>query len=179
MRWDRRPYSRRPLTWASSAAEAGAFVRKLQSLLRRVGSGDGDMEKGNLRVDANVSVRRIGQPFGTRCEIKNLNSVRFLQTAIGGYSCQAMGYNRLRSAEFERMRHIRHYESSGEPLRQETRGINELTGETYSLRTKEEAEDYRYMPDANLPAMLIDPVSAFCTRRVLVAQLTGRRISNG
>lgn len=148
------------LNRVSSAAEAGAFVRKLQSLLRRVGSGDGDMEKGNLRVDANVSVRRVGQPFGTRCEIKNLNSVRFLQTAIGKQVRRLHVSSGLISAEYERMRHIRHHKSSQEPLRQETRGINELTGETYSLRTKEEAEDYRYMPDANLPAMLIDSVSA-------------------
>lgn len=59
-------------------------MRKLQGLLRRVGSGDGDMEKGNLRVDANVSVRLPGEEYGTRCEIKNINSVRFLQQAIGG-----------------------------------------------------------------------------------------------
>ncbi|GFZ52056.1 carbon-nitrogen ligase with glutamine as amido-N-donor [Saitozyma sp. JCM 24511] len=124
-----------------SPEEAGAFVRKLQGLLRRVGSGDGDMEKGNLRVDANVSVHRPGTAFGTRCEIKNLNSVRFLQTAI----------------EAERRRHIAHYETNSEPLRQETRQLDESTGETYALRSKEEAEDYRYMPDANLPAMIIDP----------------------
>ena len=84
-----------------SAEEAGAFVRKLQSLLRRLGSGDGDMEKvsaflpsyrlayeddnsqGNLRVDVNVSVRRPGSPYGARCEVKNINSVRYLQQAIG------------------------------------------------------------------------------------------------
>ncbi|BEJ00419.1 hypothetical protein CcaverHIS631_0502760 [Cutaneotrichosporon cavernicola] len=124
-----------------SAEEAGAFVRKLQGLLRRVGSGDGDMEKGNLRVDANVSVRRPGAPFATRCEIKNVNSVRFLQQAI----------------EAERRRHIAHYEGNpGVPLKQETRGLNELTGETYSLRSKEEAEDYRYMPDSNLPALALE-----------------------
>ncbi|RSH77257.1 uncharacterized protein EHS24_003565 [Apiotrichum porosum] len=125
-----------------SSDEAGAFVRKLQGLLRRVGSGDGDMEKGNLRVDANVSVRRPGQPFRTRCEVKNINSVRFLQQAI----------------EAERKRHIEHYETQpGVPLRQETRGLNEMTGETYSLRSKEDAEDYRYMPDSNLPALAIAP----------------------
>ncbi|TXT09206.1 hypothetical protein VHUM_02680 [Vanrija humicola] len=123
-----------------SAEEAGAFVRKFQSLLRRVGSGDGDMEKGNLRVDANVSVRRPGEPFRTRCEIKNVNSVRFLQQAV----------------EAERARHIEHYETHPDtPLRQETRGLNELTGKTYALRSKEEAEDYRYMPDSNLPAIAV------------------------
>ncbi|WWC90442.1 aspartyl/glutamyl-tRNA(Asn/Gln) amidotransferase, B subunit [Kwoniella dendrophila CBS 6074] len=124
-----------------SAEEAGAFVRKLQGLLRRLGSGDGDMEKGNLRVDVNVSVRRFGAPFGTRCEIKNINSVRFLQAAI----------------ESERRRHIKHYlESPSIPIKQETRGLNELTLETFPLRSKEEAMDYRYMPDSNLPAIVID-----------------------
>ncbi|OXB35654.1 glutamyl-tRNA(Gln) amidotransferase subunit B, mitochondrial [Cryptococcus neoformans] len=124
-----------------SPEEAGAFVKKLQGLLRRVRSADGDMEKGNLRVDVNVSVHRAGMPFGTRCEIKNINSVRFLQAAI----------------ESERLRHIAHYCTSPlEPLAQETRGFNELTLQTYSLRSKEEATDYRYMPDHNLPAIIID-----------------------
>ncbi|KAL0247409.1 glutamyl-tRNA(Gln) amidotransferase subunit B, mitochondrial [Cryptococcus tetragattii IND107] len=124
-----------------SPEEAGAFVKKLQGLLRRVGSADGDMEKGNLRVDVNVSVHKPGMPFGKRCEIKNVNSVRFLQAAI----------------ESERRRHIAHYSTSpSEPLVQETRGFNELTLQTYSLRSKEEAADYRYMPDHNLPAIVID-----------------------
>jgi aspartyl-tRNA(Asn)/glutamyl-tRNA(Gln) amidotransferase subunit B len=129
-----------------SAAEAGAFVRRLQSLLRRIGSGDGDMEKGNLRIDANVSVRRRrpNEPFGTRCEIKNLNSVRFLQTGIAA----------------EAARHVAHYtQQPGVPLKQETRGLNEMTGKTFSLRTKEEATDYRYMPDGNLPAINISPAT--------------------
>ncbi|WRT68671.1 aspartyl/glutamyl-tRNA(Asn/Gln) amidotransferase, B subunit [Kwoniella shivajii] len=125
-----------------SAEEAGAFVRKLQGLLRRLGSGDGDMEKGNLRVDVNVSVHRHGTPFGTRCEIKNINSVRFLQAAI----------------ESEKKRHISHYLTSPSiPLKQETRGLNELTLQTFSLRSKEVATDYRYMPDSNLPAISVDP----------------------
>ena len=67
----------------SSPEEAGAFLRKLQAILRRLGASDGDMEKGSLRVDANVSVHRLGSAFGTRCEIKNLNSVRFMQAALG------------------------------------------------------------------------------------------------
>ncbi|KAK4689628.1 aspartyl-tRNA(Asn)/glutamyl-tRNA(Gln) amidotransferase subunit B, partial [Tremellales sp. Uapishka_1] len=109
-----------------SAEEAGAFVKKLQSLLRRLGAGDGDMEK----------------PFGTRCELKNINSVRYLQQAI----------------EAERKRHILHYEQNpSTSMKQETRSLDESTGETFSLRSKEEAEDYRYMPDSNLPAMLISP----------------------
>ncbi|KAL7422524.1 hypothetical protein Q5752_003172 [Cryptotrichosporon argae] len=122
-----------------SAEEAGAFVRRLQGLLRRVGSGDGDMEKGNLRVDVNVSVRRPGAPFGIRCEIKNLNSVRFLQQAI----------------DAEARRHVAHYETTSAPLAQETRGLDESTGQTYPLRTKEDTQDYRYMPDSNLPAIVI------------------------
>jgi aspartyl-tRNA(Asn)/glutamyl-tRNA(Gln) amidotransferase subunit B len=127
-----------------SLEEAGAFVRKLQQMLRRLGSCEADMENGQLRIDVNVSVHKIGTPFNTRCEIKNINSVRFLQQAI----------------ESERRRHIRHYESdSGEALKQETRQFDEVKGETYSLRSKEEAEDYRYMPDSNLPAMVFQQVS--------------------
>lgn len=104
----------------------------------------------------NVSVHRPGEPFGTRCEVKNINSVRFLQQAIG-----PLASPRTLTAEAERRRHIAHREANpGVPLRQETRGLNELTGETYSLRTKEEAEDYRYMPDSNLPALALEEVGA-------------------
>lgn len=114
-----------------------------------------------MRVDANVSVNRIGSPLGTRCEIKNLNSVRLLQTAIGQYARPARPMTDR--AESERRRQIRHYISHPKALLQrETRGLNEATGETYSLRSKEAAEDYRYMPDANLPAMVITPVRATC-----------------
>ena len=109
--------------------------------------------QGNLRVDANVSVHRPGTPFGTRCEIKNLNSVKFLQQAIRKLPVCA-----CQRAEFERSRQIQHYLSSNLPLAQETRTLNEMTGETTVLRTKEDAEDYRYMPDANLPALNIRPV---------------------
>lgn len=99
-------------------------------------------------------------PFGTRCEIKNINSVRFLQAAIG----KQIQLSRLlltdKIPESERLRHIAHYCTSPlEPLAQETRGFNELTLQTYSLRSKEEATDYRYMPDHNLPAIIIDDVS--------------------
>lgn len=119
-------------------------MRKLQQMLRRLGACEADMENGQMRIDVNVSVHKPGTPFGTRCEIKNINSVRFLQLAI----------------DSERKRHIRHYESDAAVLlKQETRQFDEMAGETYSLRTKEEAEDYRYMPDANIPAMVIDPVS--------------------
>lgn len=101
------------------------------------------MENGQLRIDVNVSVHKPNTPFNTRCEIKNINSVRFLQQAI----------------ESERKRHIRHYESQEGELKQETRQFDEVKGETYSLRSKEEAEDYRYMPDSNLPAMVFQEVS--------------------
>jgi aspartyl-tRNA(Asn)/glutamyl-tRNA(Gln) amidotransferase subunit B len=114
-------------------------------MLRRLGSCEADMENGQLRIDANVSVHKPGTPFNTRCEIKNLNSVRFLQQAI----------------DSERRRHIQHYESSMEPLKQETRQFDEVKGETYGLRLKEEAEDYRYKPDSNLPAMVFQQVSQF------------------
>jgi aspartyl-tRNA(Asn)/glutamyl-tRNA(Gln) amidotransferase subunit B len=134
---------------SSSPEEAGAFVRKLQQMLRRLGSCEADMENGQLRIDVNVSVHKPNTPFNTRCEIKNINSVRFLQQAI----------------ESERRRHIRHYENH-EDVKQETRQFDEVKGETYSLRSKEEAEDYRYMPDSNLPAMVFEQVS--CSFRVLV-----------
>jgi aspartyl-tRNA(Asn)/glutamyl-tRNA(Gln) amidotransferase subunit B len=126
----------------SSPEEAGAFVRKLQQMLRRLGSCEADMENGQLRIDVNVSVHKPNTPFNTRCEIKNINSVRFLQQAI----------------ESERRRHIRQYENA-EEVKQETRQFDEVKGETYSLRSKEEAEDYRYMPDSNLPAMVFEQVS--------------------
>ena len=145
-----------PKAKTSSPEEAGAFVRKLQQMLRRLGSCEADMENGQLRIDVNVSVHKPNTPFNTRCEIKNINSVRFLQQAI----------------ESERRRHIRHYETN-EVVKQETRQFDEVKGETYSLRSKEEAEDYRYMPDSNLPAMVFGLVS--CSSRVL-AKLMGRGI---
>ncbi|KAJ9105303.1 hypothetical protein QFC21_001671 [Naganishia friedmannii] len=126
-----------------SPAQAAAFVKKLQAILRRLNASDGDMEKGSLRVDANVSIHRAGTPFGTRCEIKNLNSVRFMQQAL----------------DYERRRHVAHYLAHPETaIRQETRGFNESLGKTHTLRTKEDAEDYRYMPDPNLAPMVIADV---------------------
>jgi aspartyl-tRNA(Asn)/glutamyl-tRNA(Gln) amidotransferase subunit B len=127
----------------SSPEEAGAFVRKLQQMLCRLGSCEAVMENGQLRIDVNVSVHKPGTPFNTQCKIKNINSVRFLQQAI----------------ELEQRQHIQHYESTMEPLKQETRQFDEVKGKTYGLRSKEEAEDYRYMPDSNLPAMVIEQVS--------------------
>ncbi len=116
-----------------SAEEAKAYVAKLRSILRYLGTCDGDMEKGNLRADVNVSVRRPGEPFGTRCEIKNVNSIRFIGQAI----------------EFEARRQIEIIEDGG-AIEQETRLYDPNKGETRSMRSKEEAHDYRYFPDPDL-----------------------------
>ena len=116
-----------------SADEAKAYVSKLRTILRYIGSCDGDMEKGNLRADVNVSVRRPGQPFGTRCEIKNVNSIRFIGQSI----------------EVEARRQIAILEDGGK-IDQETRLFDPGRGETRSMRSKEEAHDYRYFPDPDL-----------------------------
>jgi aspartyl-tRNA(Asn)/glutamyl-tRNA(Gln) amidotransferase subunit B len=116
-----------------SAEEARAFLSKLRSILRYLGTSDADMEKGNLRADINVSVRRPGEPFGTRCEIKNVNSVRFAGQAI----------------EHEARRQIGVIEDGG-AIDQETRLFDPGRGETRSMRSKEEAHDYRYFPDPDL-----------------------------
>src|SRR2546422_6597729 len=116
-----------------SAEEAKAFVGKLRSILRYLGTGDGDMEKGNLRADVNVSVRRPGDPLGIRCEIKNVNSIRFIGQAI----------------DYEARRQIGIIEDGG-TIGQETRLFDPIRGETRSMRTKEEAHDYRYFPDPDL-----------------------------
>lgn len=116
-----------------SSEEAKAFVSKLRAILRYLGTCDGDMEKGNLRADVNVSVRRPGEPLGTRCEIKNVNSIRFIGHAI----------------EHEARRQIAIREDGGE-IEQETRLFDPNRGETRSMRNKEEAHDYRYFPDPDL-----------------------------
>ena len=116
-----------------SADEAKAYVAKLRSILRYLGTCDGDMEKGNLRADVNVSVRKPGAPFGTRCEIKNVNSIRFIGQAI----------------EYEARRQIDILEDGG-AIEQETRLFDPNKGETRSMRSKEEAHDYRYFPDPDL-----------------------------
>ena len=116
-----------------SAEEATAFLRKLRSMLRYLGTCDGDMEKGNLRADVNVSVRKPGAPLGTRCEIKNVNSFRFIGQAI----------------EHEAWRQIGIIEEGG-TIEQETRLFDPDRGETRSMRSKEEAHDYRYFPDPDL-----------------------------
>jgi len=116
-----------------SAKEAQAYVSKLRSILRYLGTCDGDMEKGNLRADVNVSVRRPGDEFGTRCEIKNVNSIRFIGQAV----------------EVEARRQIGVIEDGG-TVEQETRLFDPGRGETRSMRSKEEAHDYRYFPDPDL-----------------------------
>ena len=116
-----------------SAEEAQGYVAKLRSILRYLGTCDGDMEKGNLRADVNVSVRRPGEPLGTRCEIKNMNSIRFIGQAI----------------HYEARRQIGILEDGGS-IDQETRLYDPNRGETRSMRSKEEAHDYRYFPDPDL-----------------------------
>ena len=116
-----------------SSEEAKAYVTKLRSILRYLGTCDGDMEKGSLRADVNVSVRKPGEPFGTRCEIKNMNSIAFIGEAI----------------EYEARRQIGILEDGG-TIEQETRLFDSNRGETRSMRTKEEAHDYRYFPDPDL-----------------------------
>ncbi|HEX9320871.1 MAG TPA: Asp-tRNA(Asn)/Glu-tRNA(Gln) amidotransferase subunit GatB [Xanthobacteraceae bacterium] len=116
-----------------SAEEARAYLAKLRAILRYLGTCDGDMEKGSLRADVNVSVRRQGEPLGTRCEIKNVNSIRFIGQAI----------------EYEARRQIGILEDGGR-IEQETRLFDPGKGETRSMRNKEEAHDYRYFPDPDL-----------------------------
>ncbi|KAH7887387.1 GatB/GatE catalytic domain-containing protein [Phlebopus sp. FC_14] len=123
-----------------SPEEAGDYVRTLQAILRSVGSCDGSMELGSLRCDVNVSVNRHGEPPGIRCEIKNLNSVKFMMIAITS----------------EVFRHIQLLER-GFAVPQETRGFDEDKAETFKLRSKEDSPDYRYMPDPNLPPLFLPP----------------------
>ncbi len=116
-----------------SSEEAGAYLKKLRTILRYIGTCDGNMEEGSMRADVNVSVRRPGDPLGTRCEIKNVNSVRFVQQAV----------------EVEARRQIDIIEDGG-TIKQETRLFDPGRGETRSMRSKEEAHDYRYFPDPDL-----------------------------
>ena len=122
-----------------SPAEAGAYVRKLRSILRYVGSCDGNMEEGSMRADVNVSVRKAGDPFGTRTETKNVNSVRFVMAAI----------------EYEARRQVEVLESGGRIV-QETRLFDPDKGVTRSMRSKEDAHDYRYFPDPDLLPLELD-----------------------
>jgi aspartyl-tRNA(Asn)/glutamyl-tRNA(Gln) amidotransferase subunit B len=122
-----------------SADEARAYVTKLRTILRYLGTCDGDMDKGNLRADVNVSVRRPGEPLGTRCEIKNVNSIRFIGQAV----------------EVEARRQIGEIED-GRAIIQQTRLYDPTKSETRSMRSKEEAHDYRYFPDPDLLPLEFD-----------------------
>lgn len=117
----------------SSPYEAAQYVKKLRSLLRYIGSCDGNMEQGSLRCDANISVRKFGDVLGTRCEIKNLNSIKNIVKAI----------------EYEAIRQVEILESDGK-INQETKLFDANTGQTRTMRSKEDANDYRYFPDPDL-----------------------------
>src|SRR5215831_11507154 len=123
-----------------SAEEAGIYLRKLRSILRYLGTCDGNMEEGSLRCDCNVSVRRPGEPYGTRCEIKNLNSVRYVMQAI----------------DYEAQRQVETLEDGG-TIAQQTRLFDVARGITRPMRSKEEAHDYRYFPDPDLLPLVLDP----------------------
>ncbi len=123
----------------ASSEEAVTYAKALHALVRWIGICDGNMQEGSFRCDANVSVRRPGAPLGTRCEIKNLNSFRFLQHAI----------------DYEARRQIHLIEDGGTVV-QETRLYDPDRGETRSMRSKEDAQDYRYFPDPDLPPLVIE-----------------------
>src|SRR5512140_2578688 len=135
-----------------SAAEAVAYARALHALVRWIGVCDGNMQEGSFRCDANVSVRRPGEPLGTRCEIKNLNSFRFLEKAI----------------EYEVRRQVELIEDGGKVV-QETRLFDPDRGETRSMRSKEDAQDYRYFPDPDLLPLEIAPQWIEEVRRAMPA----------
>ncbi len=122
-----------------SPEEAGAYLRKLRTILRYLGTCDGNMEEGSMRADVNVSVRRHGEPFRIRCEIKNVNSIRYVTQAV----------------EVEARRQVAIWEAGG-TVDQETRLFDPQRGETRSLRTKEDAHDYRYFPDPDLLPLVLD-----------------------
>jgi aspartyl-tRNA(Asn)/glutamyl-tRNA(Gln) amidotransferase subunit B len=130
----------------TSPAEAGAYLSKLRTILRYVGSCDGNMDQGSMRADVNVSVRRAGEPLGTRTETKNVNSVRFVMATV----------------EYEANRQVDVIEAGGKIV-QETRLFDPDTGTTRSMRSKEDAHDYRYFPDPDLlPLVLDDAFIAEC-----------------
>ncbi len=122
-----------------SPEEAGAYLRKIRQIVRYLATCDGNMEEGSMRADVNVSVRKPGEPFRTRCEIKNVNSVRFVMHAV----------------EAEALRQIDVWESGGEVV-QETRLYDPSRGETRSMRSKEDAHDYRYFPEPDLLPLILE-----------------------
>jgi aspartyl-tRNA(Asn)/glutamyl-tRNA(Gln) amidotransferase subunit B len=123
----------------ASPAETGAYLRKLRSILRYVGSCDGNMEEGSMRADVNVSVRKPGDELGTRTETKNVNSVRFVMAVV----------------EQEAKRQVEVLEAGGK-IQQETRLYDPDRNETRSMRSKEDAHDYRYFPDPDLLPLVLD-----------------------
>jgi aspartyl-tRNA(Asn)/glutamyl-tRNA(Gln) amidotransferase subunit B len=122
-----------------SPEEAGAYLRKLRAIMRYLGTCDGNMEEGSMRADVNVSVRRHGEPYRTRCEVKNVNSIRFVMQAI----------------EAEAKRQVEVWESGG-AVEQETRLFDSARGTTRSMRSKEDAHDYRYFPDPDLLPLVLE-----------------------
>ncbi len=122
-----------------SPEEAGAYLTKLRQIMRYLGTCDGNMDEGSMRADVNVSVRRPGEGFRTRCEVKNVNSIRFVMQAV----------------EAEARRQIEVWESGG-TVEQETRLFDTARGVTRSMRSKEDAHDYRYFPDPDLPPLVLD-----------------------
>jgi len=122
-----------------SPEEAGAYVRKLRSILRYLGTCDGNMEEGSMRADVNVSVRKPGEDYRTRCEVKNVNSIRFVMQAV----------------EAEALRQIAVWEDGG-AVQQETRLFDSNRGVTRAMRSKEDAHDYRYFPDPDLLPLVLD-----------------------
>jgi aspartyl-tRNA(Asn)/glutamyl-tRNA(Gln) amidotransferase subunit B len=143
-----------------SVEHAREYVSELRAILVAIGASDARMEEGSMRVDANVSVHRPGEPFGTRCEIKNLNSVRSLGRAI----------------EYEARRQIDLIES-GVAVRQETRHWDEGDGRTHTLRTKEDADDYRYFLEPDLVPLVPDPEWVEAVRAALPPLPAARRVA--
>ena len=122
-----------------SPEEAGAYLRKIRAIVRYLGTCDGNMEEGSMRADVNVSVRKPGEEYRTRCELKNINSIRYVMQAI----------------EIEAKRHVEIYENGGE-VDQETRLFDVARGETRTMRSKEDAHDYRYFPDPDLLPLVVE-----------------------
>jgi aspartyl-tRNA(Asn)/glutamyl-tRNA(Gln) amidotransferase subunit B len=141
-----------------SSEEAAAYLRKLRSILRYLETCDGNMEEGSLRCDANVSVRKPGEPFGTRCEIKNVNSVRFVALAI----------------DYEARRQVELIEEGGQ-VQQETRLFDSGRGITRPMRSKEHAHDYRYFPDPDLLPLELDPAFIESVRQAMPELPDARR----
>lgn len=141
-----------------SVEEAVAYIKSIHTLVRWLGISDGNMAEGSFRADCNVSLRRPGQPFGTRCELKNLNSFRFIEQAI--------------NVEIERQMEILEWDGT---IDQETRLFDPVKMETRSMRSKEEANDYRYFPDPDLLPVIISDAQIETARAALPELPAARR----